>query len=1215
MKSIWHLLPSWKRRRGSNRFSEDDDLRYPRPQWVVNVRRILSPWWLVFIWYFFNVCFNLLQIVSNNGPQALLKFPTLFNALLLTPLVQLLKSRPWVAILSLAVVVCFIALGLWSYKDQEREKHVLARRKEEEERRLTQQRHDELEKRLSATQVIDSKVKKPTFFLPDNLPDLYIHRPVLVEQLRDALLGGKDRVWLTASVHGMGGLGKTVLARAICDDPAIRSTFRDGILWATAGYNPKPGKKHPRVAEIQSNWIAALDGNVSAASNVTKGKVELQTLLEDRAMLLVLDDVWNQKDIEHLRVGGRQCRILITTRDRAVADTTALIELGIMSVEESRELLKIASKGKLQDDKLVDMIARRLGRLPLALDIVARLLADDIGWPKIEQALSTNIEQIAYGNHTLAAVITSVSFLDATEQKRFHELIVFPQDERIPEGAAARLWRYAGLEAFETSLLLGKLRQRALLQDGNTLHDILYSYLQSVTGVDAQCELHNILINAYGGPNAWPTFPGDDESDDEMYAWRHLGYHLYKAERLPELREMLTDGTYLTAKIKLLGVVEVFPDYTYLPKDERLQLVAGALQLGAQVLSHHLDQFRNQLYGRLGTLSDIHNLPIETQSSLNLDSYTLGRPNAPSLSTFKGHKGSVFSCAFSPNEQQLLSASADTSLRLWNIQTSETIHTFEGHSGSVNDCMFTRDGQMVISASDDTTLRIWNISDGHALKILQEHTGSVKSCALSPNGEIILSASTDLSLRLWHIGEEKSFQILRGHLAGVNCCAFHPNGQLLASGADDNTVRVWNFTTRQTVHVLEGHTARILSCNFSSDGKLLASGSEDKTIRIWEVESGQNTRILEGHTDFVHSCTFSPDGTKILSGSSDYKLRLWNVTTGQTEQILTGHGSWVNKCCFNRNGQRALSASYDNSIRLWSLPDGITIQVFPGDIGYLRDCTFSSDGELVLSAHGDGSLQLWDAHQGVPLRKFRGHSGYASSCAFSPNGDLILSASADASLRLWDFHTGQTLRVLEGHTGHIYHCIFSPDGAFALSASYDKTLRLWDVNTGEVCNIFVGHKDVVRGCSFSPDGKLVLSSSWDNTLRLWDVKSGQTIQLFQGHSNHVRSCTFSPDGKYALSASYDNTLKLWNVEDGQCIRTFKGHTNWVFDCTFTLDGKLFISVADDHELKLWRVETGEEVASWIADAPLTCCDISRDGKRIICGDSLSNLHFLHLENI
>ena len=37
------------------------------------------------------------------------------------------------------------------------------------------------------------------------------------------------------ALHGMGGIGKSVVARALCDDPAVQAAFPDGILWATLG--------------------------------------------------------------------------------------------------------------------------------------------------------------------------------------------------------------------------------------------------------------------------------------------------------------------------------------------------------------------------------------------------------------------------------------------------------------------------------------------------------------------------------------------------------------------------------------------------------------------------------------------------------------------------------------------------------------------------------------------------------------------------------------------------------------------------------------------------------------------------------------------------------------------------------------------------------------------------------------------------------------------
>ena len=70
------------------------------------------------------------------------------------------------------------------------------------------------------------------FFIPINLPTVYVARKDALAALRAALLdtcaaGGGVAV---TALHGQGGLGKTVLARAICDDPDVRDAFPNGIL-------------------------------------------------------------------------------------------------------------------------------------------------------------------------------------------------------------------------------------------------------------------------------------------------------------------------------------------------------------------------------------------------------------------------------------------------------------------------------------------------------------------------------------------------------------------------------------------------------------------------------------------------------------------------------------------------------------------------------------------------------------------------------------------------------------------------------------------------------------------------------------------------------------------------------------------------------------------------------------------------------------------------
>src|SRR5205823_12360942 len=78
-----------------------------------------------------------------------------------------------------------------------------------------------------------------TYVTAPPLPRNYVERPGALLNLRSALItdGGGASIALTA-LKGMGGIGKTVLAQALCHDEVIQQAFPDGIVWVTAGSKP-----------------------------------------------------------------------------------------------------------------------------------------------------------------------------------------------------------------------------------------------------------------------------------------------------------------------------------------------------------------------------------------------------------------------------------------------------------------------------------------------------------------------------------------------------------------------------------------------------------------------------------------------------------------------------------------------------------------------------------------------------------------------------------------------------------------------------------------------------------------------------------------------------------------------------------------------------------------------------------------------------------------
>ena len=93
--------------------------------------------------------------------------------------------------------------------------------------------------------------------------------------------------------------------------------------------------------------------------------------------------------------------------------------------------------------------------------------------------------------------------------------------------------------------------------------------------------------------------------------------------------------------------------------------------------------------------------------------------------TCLGHSGPVYSVKFTPSNSHILSASEDTTIRLWDVASSENVVAFRGHTYPVWALDVSHQGQYFASGSQDRTAKIWTFERTYPLRILAGHTADV----------------------------------------------------------------------------------------------------------------------------------------------------------------------------------------------------------------------------------------------------------------------------------------------------------------------------------------------------------------------------------------------------------------------------------------------------------------------------------------------------------
>lgn len=251
------------------------------------------------------------------------------------------------------------------------------------------------------------------------------------------------------------------------------------------------------------------------------------------------------------------------------------------------------------------------------------------------------------------------------------------------------------------------------------------------------------------------------------------------------------------------------------------------------------------------------------------------------LKTLNVHQGGVIGLHLA--DKYLASGSSDNTIAVHDFNNFNRLR-FVGHTDWVNSVKIDTKSRTLFSASDDTTVKLWDLDTRECIATYEGHVGQVQQVLPLPHDieideDEFKKAKDDSSDVSSPTSESfNSFaRFARSSSQEPTSPSFFPNDpdrpnppSYMLTGSLDGTIRLWHVPTGRCIWVFFGHVEGVWS--LAADSLRLVSGAEDKLIKIWDPRTGLHERTLAGHEGPVTCVGLSDE--RVVSGSEDGTVRV-----------------------------------------------------------------------------------------------------------------------------------------------------------------------------------------------------------------------------------------------------------------------------------------------------------------------------------------------------
>ncbi|ORZ01469.1 WD40-repeat-containing domain protein [Syncephalastrum racemosum] len=383
------------------------------------------------------------------------------------------------------------------------------------------------------------------------------------------------------------------------------------------------------------------------------------------------------------------------------------------------------------------------------------------------------------------------------------------------------------------------------------------------------------------------------------------------------------------------------------------------------------------------------------------------------FSSENGHKGSIFSVAWSPDSKQLLTSSADCTAKIWDVSAKSVVNTFEISSSS--DAVDNQQvgslwqGDWILSTSLSGEINYLDKNTGKVSHSISGHAKAITALAITKD-DTLYTGSYDGRVCAWSLGDEgdqTKAMSLRGECHSNLVVGLEADGDRVFSAGMDDMVRVADTSsksfsgkltsigsmpvsissrqgvsavaTAESVLILDAEGKKLIqhdklgyspkSVSLDASGKYVFVGGDDNKIHMYEIQGSElkTLRDMGNHLGYISALAAHPTLNLLAVGDSVGKIFLYDTESGETVlQSWVFHTGRITGLQWSPCGIFLVSGSIDTNVYVWNREKKLRKVAIKNahvdavnDVGFLNQSSDSAKINVV-SVGQDAAVRVWE---------------------------------------------------------------------------------------------------------------------------------------------------------------------------------------------------------------------------------------------------------------